>query len=222
MSPRAPGFVPPALVTSSPDSQPRASVGVHRGGEIQTGKRMGKPPRTAKRWGQVREAFSLSLRQVPHLRKGSSEDMSFRLETNQPHPHPPSFLKHHPGRVAHPWVSEMRTAPKRQSADPGLTPELGERERDKQCRRDRSVPAPPARAARAPRGSLPRPLRRLPLPLAQAVTARSPLPRPGPAAGTPSSSRPGPGGGDTLLPAPRARPRGHPPRRPPRSFPLPR
>lgn len=42
MSPRAPGFVPPALVTSSPDSQPRASVGVHRGGEIQTGKRMGK------------------------------------------------------------------------------------------------------------------------------------------------------------------------------------
>lgn len=129
--------------------------------------------------------------------------MSFRLETNQPHPHPPSLLKHHPGRVAHPWVSEMRTAPKRQSADPGLTPELGERERDKQCRRDRSVPAPQARAARAPREPLPRPLRRLPLPLAQAVTARSPLPRPGPAAGTP------------LLLAPRARRRGHPPPRAP-------
>lgn len=191
MSPRAPGFVPPALVTSSPDSQPRASVGVHRGGEIQTGKRMGKPPRMAKRWAQVREAFSLSLRQVPHLRKGSSEDMSFRLETNQPHPHPPSLLKHHPGRVAHPWVSEMRTAPKRQSADPGLTPELGERERDKQCRRDRSVPAPQARAARAPREPLPR------LPLGSPCRSHRPSP-PAPRClgrarrrGRPSSPRPG-------------------------------
>lgn len=221
MSPRAPGFVPPALVTSSPDSQPRASVGVHRGGEIQTGKRTGKPPRMVKRWGQVREAFSLSLRQVPHLRKGSSEDMSFRLETNQPHPHPPSLLKHHPGRVAHPWVSEMRTAPKRQSADPGLTPELGERETSSVDETEASQPRRPGPLVPQeshfldPSGGSPCRSHR-PSPPAPRCLGRARR------RGRPSSSRPGPGGGDTLLPAPRARPRGHRPRRPPRSFPLPR